>query len=281
MHSALLPNGRIITAKEYESSRHGVILRCMDRSCQVPVFYVEGTPDISAHFKTSGKRDSIHKQGCGFAKKLSFQESVAKVGEYQQSLQEQGIREFVVRLDMNQMDPDYISRTIERGPSTNDKNEPDELDGEALKEKKLTPQSISSIKTIKKLFTNVEPDILASIIISIHGNKIPISKLICSCEEAHEALWRDDALDAPYFIHGVVEKVNRREKVWFINLDTGHQSYFTLVVFEQYFKYFPFKDSDLIGKRILAAGKLKKNTFNLDRHITEMIIKTSKCIEFL
>ncbi|MFG3613377.1 hypothetical protein [Rummeliibacillus stabekisii] len=281
MHSALLPNGKIVTAKEFEQERHGVSVRCMDKSCQVPVYYIEGTDDVAAHFKTSGKGDSVHKPDCGFAKKLTFQESVAKVGEFQGSLQEQGIREFVVRLNLSQLDPDYISKTVERGPTEKEKKEAQELDGNALKEKKLTPQSITTIKSIKKLFTTVEPDILASIIISFNGTRIPISKLICTCEEAHAALWNEEALAAPYFVHGTVGKVNRREHVWFITLETGVRSFFTLVVFEAYFKHFTYKDEDLIGKEILAAGRLKKNTFNLDRPITEMVIKSNKFIEFL
>ena len=42
MHSAILANGKLITAKEYEAERHGVILLCMDPTCKVPVHFVKG-----------------------------------------------------------------------------------------------------------------------------------------------------------------------------------------------------------------------------------------------
>ncbi|MFE6169375.1 hypothetical protein ACFVP8_16130 [Viridibacillus arvi] len=281
MHSALLPSGNIITAREYEPERHGTIIYCMDKSCQVPVIHMSGTLDVAAHFKSSGRGDSIHKECCGFARKLTFKETVGKVGEYQDNLLDQGVREFVVRLSLNSIDPDYEAKTIERNTSDKEQKEPEELDSKALKEKSVTPQAISSLKSIKKLFTTVEPDILASIIISANGIRIPISQIICHYEMAHNVLWEDKALPVPYFIHGKVSKVIRREKVWYINFLSENAAHFTLVVFDRYFKHFTLKDEDLIGKEILAVGTLKKNSFNREKQITEMIIKSNKYIEFL
>lgn len=281
MHSALLANGKIITAKEYDEMIHGESLQCIDSTCHVPVFYVNANTTATAHFKTSGKGTSIHKESCGFAKKLTFKESVDKVGEYQSSLQQQGIREFVVKLNLNKLDPDYVPKTVERGTSEKEPKEPDELDSKALKEEKETPKSISSLKSVKKLFKELEPDILASIIISVNGMKLPISKIICHCEDAHKAVWNNEVLPVPYFVHGTVSKIHRREKVWYISLDAEDTPYFTLVIFEKYFRNFTYKDDELIGKEILAAGPLKKNDYNKERHATEMIIKSDKYIEFL
>lgn len=283
MHSALLSDKKVITAKAYEEAQHGVILTCMDKSCDVPVFYIKGTEEIIPHFKTSGKGDSVHKESCGFAKKLSFQESVAKVSEYQASLREQGIREFIVKLNMNSIDPDFESKAVERDNNKDDEpKEKSELDDKSLKESPGTPQSISSLKSVKKLFTTVEPDLLASIIVSVKGGKrIPISELIRHYTIAHEALWDMKTLDVPYFIHGKIQKVIRREKVWYINFSNTESCMFSLVLFDRHFKHFTKKDEELVGKEVLAFGYLKKNEFIKERKGTEMIIKSDKYIEYL
>lgn len=281
MHSALLNDGKVITAKSYQEEIHGLRLRCMDKSCGVPVIHVGETEEVIAHFKTSGRGASIHHEQCGFAKKLTFQQTVAKVGEYQASLREQGIREFVVRLNLNSIDPDYEAKEINREPSDKEPKEKSELDEKALKDSKPTPSSISSLKAVKKLFTTVEPDLLASILVSVKGTKIPISDLIRSNHDAHLALWGHKTLDMPYFIHGRVDKVIRREKVWFIKFEAEDTSFFSLVIFEKHHRHFTLKDEDLIGKDILAYGYLKRNEFNKDKPATDMIIKSNKYLEFL
>ncbi len=39
MHSALIPYVKIITAKEYNEDFHGNIIKCIDSSCHVLVFF--------------------------------------------------------------------------------------------------------------------------------------------------------------------------------------------------------------------------------------------------
>lgn len=280
MHSALLSDGKLITAKEYEAERHGVMLFCMDPTCKVPVHFVKGDVLNTPHFKTSGKANSIHKNTCGFANKLNFKDTVSKVNEYQEALRAQGIREFVVKLNMDKLDPDYVPKEVNRGDSEKEQTPPPEIDKKLLKEKPETPSSLSSLKSIKKLYQSVSPDLLASIVISIKGNQIPISKLICHYETAHNLFWKGDTLEVPYFIYGVVQKVVRREKVWFINL-ASDSYFFTLVIFEKYFKHFSYRDEDLLNKEILAMGFLRKNEYQKDKPSTEMIIKSDDYIEFL
>lgn len=117
--------------------------------------------------------------------------------------------------------------------------------------------------------------------VSIKGQKVPISYLIRDFNNEHEALWNDDLnQNLPYFVHGTIHKVIRREKVWYINF-TSENCYFSLVVFDHYFKHCTYKDDGLIDKEILAYGFLKKNAFSRDRKSTEMVIKSNKHIEFL
>lgn len=282
MNSALLSNGKIITAKEYKPDIHGVRIHCFDKSCNAPVFFISEKANLAAHFKTSGRGESVHTLSCGFYQKLSFQESVDKVSEYQQSLQDNGIKEIIIRMNLNGIDPDYEARTIEREQKEENKKNETEV---KVKDDKEPPQSISSLRSVKKLFTTYEPDILASIIISIKGKKVAISELIRSYKNAHRALWADEIQqNLPYFVHGVIEKIIRRDKVWYINFSAEDNYYFSLVVFERYFKHFTYKDEELIGKEILAVGYLKKNQYSKEekgKQATEMTIKSNKYIEFI
>lgn len=277
MHSALLANGKLITAKEYSPSKHGVQIFCMDQGCKAPVIFISSNEHTAAHFKTSGKGESLHSSSCGFFQKLSFQDSVAKVSEYQETFKNNGMPEIVIRMNLNAIDPDYEKKTIERDEK--EKKEEQEL---KIKKDNATPQTLNTLKAVKKLFVGNEPDILASILISIKGSKVPISYLIRDYKSAHKSLWTDDLnQNFPYFVHGTVDKVIRREKVWYINFLVEDGCYFSLVVFERHFKHFTYKDEELIGKDILAYGYLKKNTFSKDRQSTEMLIKSKKYVEFL
>lgn len=281
MHSAIDGNGKVVTARAYDEMINGLRMFCIDKTCGAPLIHVPESEEVVAHFRTTGRQPSIHHGECGFAKKLTFKETVAKVSEYQVSLREQGIREFVVKLNLKSIDPDYEAKEVNRDTKEKDKKDATELDSNALKDSKPTPASLSSLKSVKKLFTSLEPDLLASIIISVNGKRIPISELIRSTENAHTALWNDKTLDLPYFIHGKVEKVVKLAKVTYINFETINNCYFTLVVFAKHFDYFTLTEEDLVGKEILAYGYLRKNTFKEDRPVTEMVVKSNKYIEYI
>lgn len=276
MHSALLENNKVVTAKSYDSDIHGFSIRCIDSHCLAPVIHINAGDGVAPHFKTTGKNDSVHKEGCGFAKKLSFYESVAKVQEYQDNLKEHGLREIPVKLNFDKIDPDKPQREAPEPGEKKEKPEK-EIDESLLTDKDGTPKSISSLKTIKKLFVTVEPDLLAGIMVKVKGHTIPISQIICSQERAHHLLWDDQTLNVPYFIHGHIARFIKRDKVWYISLKGN---LFTIVIFEKHFKYFQFKEADLIDKEILAVGYLKKNDYQ-EKQRSEMVIKSSDYIEFL
>lgn len=276
MHSALLANNKVVTAKNYDVDVHGHSIRCIDSHCNVPVIFIAAGDGLTAHFKTTGRNDSIHRDGCGFAKKLTFHETVAKVQQYQDHLKSHGLREIPIKLNFDKIDPDKPQREAPEVGEKKDKPEK-EIDESLLKDKESTPKSISSLKTIKKLFASVEPDLLAGILVKVKGHSIPISQIICSQERAHELLWTDKALNVPYFIHGRVVRFIKREKVWYIALEG---TLFTIVIFEKHFKHFPYKEADLIDKEILAVGHLKKNDYQ-GKQRSEMVIKSSDYIEFL
>jgi len=278
MNSAILHNGKVVTAQEYSVDIHGNRVFCIDRSCKVPVIYVPESESTMSHFKTTGKNDSKHKPNCGFFKPLDFIDSIKKVEEYQNELLDKGMKETIIRINLSKLDPFYESKEVEKDTESKKKKDPSEV---KIKQDNETPASIGSLKSVVKLLTSYEPDILSGILVNIKGKKVPISSIIVDQVKAHELLWADELIDnSGYFVYGTVDAVLRREKVIYINFKPVNNVKFSLVLFDKYFKFFTYKDEALIGKTILAYGFLKKNVYK-DKNTSELQIRSDKYIEFL
>lgn len=278
MKTALLHNDNIITAPEYDPSKHGSRIYCIDKACKAPVIFIPQTKTASPHFKTTGKEGSQHKRDCGFFQPLDCSQAIRKVKEYQEELLEKGLRETIIRLDMKKIDPDYEPKKVDRD-SEKKKDEDEEV---KTKNDQKKVSSISSVKSVLKLITSYEPDILASVMFNIGGGRrVPLSSLVVDQVEAHKLLWSDNLLhNVGYFVHGTIEKVTRLDKVWFINFFEEDDTSFTLVVFDKYFSSFTLKDSDLLNQEVLVYGMLRKNDYNNSQK-TEMLIKSNKYIEMV
>ncbi|MEG6533727.1 hypothetical protein NSQ82_20550 [Caldifermentibacillus hisashii] len=279
MNTALLHDGRMITASEYNFKYHGTRLYCVDKNCHVPVIFVPGTESVTPYFKTTGKNNSKHKPSCAFFKPLSFEESIVKVAEFQEDyLNHKGFKKNVIRLNLNKLDPDFESKTREIEKKKENPVNPNEI---KTKQESTTPKSITSLKSIVKLINSYEPDVLATILIQVKGNKIPLSQVILSPDKAHELLWNNQIIDSfSYLVYGTVDHVNRRKKVYYINLKPVNNVLFSLVVFDKYFKHFTYTNEQLIGKSILAWGILRCNTYQ-NKNTSEMLIKSNQYLEFL
>lgn len=276
MRTALLHNGDIITADEYDVVRHGSRIFCIDQTCKAPVIHVSKGSNNVAYFKTTGKGDAKHKPCCGFFEPMDLVDSVKKIDEYQQHLLDKGVKENIVKLNLNALDPDYKAKQVNR-EKDNEKKE------KAIKVKNDgdPPNSISSVKSVVKLLTSYEPDLLASILVTVGGQKLPISKIILNQKAAHDSLWSDGlSQNLGYFVYGKISKVLRREKVCYINFEPLDEVDFTLVIFEKYFKHFTYKNEDLEGKDVLVYGQLRKNQFG-EIEKTEMLIKSNKYLEVI
>ncbi|MEF3304157.1 hypothetical protein [Paenibacillus sp. GYB003] len=275
MNTALLFNGQIVSAEEYKPEKHGHRLFCIDKNCKVPLIFV-ARGEREAHFKTTGKADSKHVSGCGFYEPLGVLQAIKKVAEYQEDLLKKGVKETVIRVNLNKLDPDYEPKGIERNPKED--TEEDRVEIKPKNENKQ-PGTITSVKTVAKLLTSYEPDLLASILLSIGGGrKVPLSSLIVDHVTAHKMLWSESAINTGYFVYGTISKVTRLEKVIYIDFEKIDDIGFTLVVFEKYFKYFTLKDKDLVGFDVLVYGMLKKNEHK-GKNSTEFLIKSNKYIE--
>jgi hypothetical protein len=273
MLMAKLHNGRVLSSLEYNPDTHGTRLFCLDKDCNAPLIFIQGSEVRTAHFKTSGKGDSVHQSGCGFYQPLDLVESIDKVREYQRDGLQDEMKEILIRLNMGRIDPDKETSTIEREKGKKDTN------AVKVSNDSLTPQSVSSVKGVVKLLTEYEPDVLSSILINLGGGKkLPLSELIVNQEQAHEQLWNDNVLkDAGYFVYGKVCKMIKREKVIYINFEET-ETPFTIVIFQKYWGDFTYNEKQLVGKDVLVYGHLRKNEYQ-DKQLTEMIIKSDKYIE--
>ncbi|OHX41321.1 hypothetical protein [Cytobacillus oceanisediminis] len=274
MNAAVLANGKVISAFEYQDVKHGHNIYCLDSYCKAPVIFVPAQGSVAPHFKTSGKGKSKHTDNCGLSKKLSFVETIEKCEQYQNDLLAKDMQQIVIKMNLNRIDPDFEAKVVER----EQQNKPPQ----AIKVKNdssLTPSSISSLKSVVKLIKDHQPDVLASIIIHVKGNKIPLSQLIIKPARTHELLWENKSLEkTPYFVYGTISNFIKREKVYYLNFEEGKN--FSLVVFEKYFPHFTYTENQLLGHKVIAYGFLRKNKYN-EKKSTEMIIKSSKYIEHL
>jgi len=280
--TAILFNGKIVSADEYNPAIHGSRIYCIDKNCRATLIHVPRTETASAYFKTTGKSpDSRHNEKCSFFRPLTFEESVKKVQEFHEEIfgQQNSVIETVVRLNLNAIDPDYVPKAREQKEESN--RETSRKEDIKIKNERTTPQTISSLKSIVKLFTSYEPDVLATILINVKGTKTPLSKIVVSHDIVHDLLWGDEIKNnSSYFVYGTIDKVLRREKVWYINFKPVNNVLFSLVVFNDYFKYFTYSDEQLIGKTVLAWGTLRRNMYQ-GKNTSEMVIKSNKYIEFI
>ena len=280
MRTALLPDGSMVSAFHYNERVHGKKLYCIDKNCNAELIFVSGTSTTVPYFKTTGKsKKSRHSILCGFYRPLTFEEGLSKIKEYQNEyLKNDEIEVNVVQLNMERIDPEL---------STEHREEKQEKKSGSRKQRKKSnddelPKTIGSLQTLVNLFEKFEPDILATIFVEMDGKKIPLSDFILSHDVAHERLWSGKLPnDVHCFVYGIVEQILRRRKVHYINFKPVNNVLFSLVLFEPYFPYFNYKDEQLLGKKVLAWGQLRKNTYN-DKNTSEMIIKSNKylyCLE--
>ncbi len=274
MLTARFQNGNIISAFDYNPEIHSRQLYCVDHQCKAPLIFVEESENgRSSHFKTSGKGESRHTNSCGFYQPLDLVESIQKVRQFHDNGIPGGLKEIIIRLSMNRIDPDKQTKTVER--EVNNKKE----ENLKVKNDSLTPQSISSVKGAMKLLTEYEPDILSSILINVgSGRKIPLSSLMLNQEQAHTQLWNDELFkDVGYFVYGKVTRLIKREKVMYINFEEQSVP-FTIVIFLKHWQDFSYTEKQLASKDVLVYGHLRKNQFQ-DKNLTEIIIKSDSYLE--
>ncbi len=261
--------GKLVSAHEYQVEKHGAKLFCID--CKSPIIFISASENTMPHFKTTGKGDSSHNKSCGFARKLSFEESLKKIGQYQQEYLEKNLDQVIIKLNLARLDPDYETKATERVQKLQNTSEI------IIKtDSSSSPKSISSLKTVVKLIQENQLELLATIIIRVKGESIPLSQLIISPEEAYNLI-KNREKKTPYFVYGTISKFIKREKVYYLNFES--QQPFSLVVFEKNFRHFTYTENQLLGRRILAYGYLQRNTYKGER--AEMIIKSNKYIELL
>lgn len=83
MLTAKLADNIVINATDFQLMPSQTPIFCMD--CRAPVHFVKEGNKI-AFFKTSGKGESVHREGCAFAAPMTFTESVGKIMQLQKEM---------------------------------------------------------------------------------------------------------------------------------------------------------------------------------------------------
>ncbi len=283
MLTAFLESGRVIHAKEYDPAKHGYSLFCIDTGCRAPVIFIEEIESKrKAHFKTVGKgSESKHTPQCGFYEaELDVVTAIEKTTEYQKViLQAEGVPKHVINVNLRRLDPDYEAKVVDKKEEEKEKEE----DKVKIKDDRESPGSVGSMKSVMKLLTSYEPDVLASIYFSVGGGlKLPMSQVVLNTERAYATLWEDRVpRGMKYFVYGTVRSARKMEKVFYVDLEeSGSEHPFTMVIFEKYFKHFPLKPDELIGRDVLVYGELRKDEYKEIRR-AQIILKTIKLLEFI
>lgn len=100
MYSARLSNEKIVTTSNYDMQS---ILYCMDKECKANVIYVEQSELKAAHFKTTGKGNSVHTEHCIYVNKRNFKETLELVSTFQKENIEQNVRDHITQLNLNKL----------------------------------------------------------------------------------------------------------------------------------------------------------------------------------
>lgn len=273
--TALLPSGSIVHSEEYDDKVHGLELYCIDPACKAPVIHVGRSERSKAYFKTVGRdEDSKHKRDCGFYEPLDVIQAIEKTPEYQKKVLESvWVPKKIIRLNMNRLDPEYQAK--ERDPKEETEKDNEKL---GIREQRDQPDVISSMKSIIKLLTTNEPDVLSTIYFGVNGRRLPMSNVVMGPRKAHDLLWSDQSLRINYFVYGKILNITTLEKVTYLDLESDSDHPLTLVVFKEYYRNFTKnKFEDLLNRDILVYGQLRKNDYN-DKRKCEIIIKTEKYI---
>lgn len=272
MQNALLPTKEIINAKEYDRLIHGEELFCV--SCKVPVIFVgQDQSNRSPFFKTTGRKESVHKKDCKEVRNLAIFDSLKTVNRYTGKVDDDN--NHLIELDFA-LDN---KAQIPHGPIS-------EI-GEDHSKKRLTYvnkysgtknalfKRITSLSGIAKLLKN-SPEELARITFTQQGELFSFSEIVIDQNKATKIALENSYTNVDFIVYGVVRSVIKTEKVMFINFDAQNGlKPFDIFVFAGDFKWFMLTRENLERKPILARGKIKYNKLY---NKAEMQVRSNKQI---
>ncbi|MQL53631.1 hypothetical protein GFC01_15440 [Desulfofundulus thermobenzoicus] len=275
MQNALLPNGKIINAKEYDQLIHGEKLFCV--SCKKPVIYVGSDQgNREPFFKTTGRGESIHKEDCKERRTLIIFDSLKTINKYTTDMSKMDSEDkYLIKLDFA---PDNKEQIPHGSIDEIDESHPKKKFTYAYKYSKkrsTLPKRITSLSQIARLLKN-KPEDLSRITFTQQGELFSFTDIVIDQDKATEIALGNKYTNIDFIIYGVVRSVIKTEKVMFVNLDTQDGlKPFDIFVFAGDFKWFTLTKEQLEGKPILARGKIK---FNERYNKAEMRVRFNKQI---
>lgn len=264
MQNALLPNGEIVNAREYDVRKHGDVIMCPH--CKARVIYVHSS-NTEPHFKTTGRSpDFTHKQDCPHVRKiLQIVDTIKKLRKYTTDLSDATSRQQQIIIDIQPLFKQLNTGPTPKGPITEIPNShPKKQFDYAMRYKdaiELPVKQINSLKTIAKLIKDNCIEKLASTFFLVNEKQLRISDVIIDQNTANRICRTGDIENIPYIVYGTIRSVARREKVMFLNFDTQDGAApFTAYVFARHFNNFSYTQEEILKKFVLLLGFIKPNS---------------------
>lgn len=254
MKSAKLRNGRGFLATEYDVRVHGEDIYC---DCGAKVIHVTPNNDErDPFFKTTGRGDSRHKEGCREIRNL-YINHIKEGFRYVDTIKSLPDDELIV-ISLELGKKKAIAGTGLGTDESDPKFKPNYINKPGHTEKKA-PESIKTLKKVADLIRRNEPEQLSKIVFKRCGKKIHFYDFVIDQNVAYKKANQVDEYNQDYIIYGKVRSIVKIEdKVMFINFDEQEGAKpFALVIFANKFDRFKFVNKKIESKFVLAFGNVR------------------------
>jgi len=260
MQNALLPNGRIVNAKEYDHQIHGKEIYCPE--CKVPLIWANPqNDDRSPYFRTTGYGESDHKPFCPHNRVVKILNTMKKVNQFTTRLSDIPEAEKVViklnlKTDMIKVPQGEVNEIPNSHPKKSYK-----YSLRYNRRQKKPIRSISSLSAIARLIMDNKEEELNKVFLDYNGKQLPLSDLVVDQTRANELAFNEGKTSFHYIVYGRILKVVKTEKVMFLNFDreNGTLKPFAAFVFAQDFSWFTYTKDKLENNAVLVWGQIQLN----------------------
>lgn len=260
MQNALLPNGQVVNAKEYDDQIHGKLIYCP--GCKVPLIWVNPqNDDRSPYFRTTGHGESEHKRFCPHNRDVKILDTMKKVNRYTTRLINIPETErVVIKLNLNTNINEIPQGKVNEIPDSHPKKSYKYSLSYKRKQKKPI-RSISSLSAIARLIMDNTEEELNKVFLDYNGKQLPLSDLVVDQTRANELAFNEGKTTSHYIVYGRILKVIKTEKVMFLNFDreNGTLKPFAAFVFAQDYNWFAYTKNELENNVVLVWGQIQLN----------------------
>lgn len=279
MKNALLPNGKIVNAKEYDPMIHGDKIYCC--GCRKPVSHSSAkNSNIEPYFKTTGKGESKHAPDCSEKREVKQIKTIKKLNKYTINISKINQNDLhVIKVHLGNTNIDCIPHGEINEVSRNNPKKTFNYYLGYSGSKNHSLGKITSLSTIAKLLRVNSIEDLNKTVLDINGKILPVNQFIIDQNRAFEIAKSGNFYIPHFVVYGKVGSVKKLDKVMFINFDVQDGARpFAAYIFSGHYKYFTYTKEQLEGNYVLIQGSFK---FNGDHNQAEIQIMWNKQLHIM